>query len=98
MVDGSGQGISLGKDVNSETRQEDILSLQMLLQEGEMLPLNTTSCDHSFIATKMQHNKQHKPGLYRAQERVVFGSPETALSWACSSCGRARSHFWGCWI
>ena len=39
----------------------------------------------------MQHNKQHKPGWCRAQERVVFGSPEKALSWACSSCGRAHS-------
>ena len=32
-------GILLGKDVNSETQQKDVISLQMLLQVGWMLPL-----------------------------------------------------------
>ena len=58
-------GILLGKDVNSETQQKDVISLQMLLQVGWMLPLNTIPCVHSFTACKIQHNKQHKPGGVR---------------------------------
>ena len=64
-------GILLGKDINSGTQQKDVILLQMLLQVGRMLPLNTISCVHSFTASKMQCNK-HKPGVY--------GSPETSLS------------------
>lgn len=73
-------GILLGKDINSETQQKDVLSLQMLLQVGRMLPLNTISRVHSFTATKMQHNKQHKPGWCTAHLKQASRGPAIAVA------------------